>query len=151
MRTRRRRLRTRAVVAVLACSAVVLIVAALLFGHDKEGLSQWAGAISAFTAFLAFAVPLSERLTRSAAGEAADANDQDQERLMKVAQQLAAAVADQWRSEARARRLQDPWPLPVRWQPNPDLSDDAAAPAPAGGGTTASGGTIETLADMLEG
>jgi hypothetical protein len=32
-----------------------------------------------------------------------------------AAERLAAAVAQQWRDEERLRRLQDPWPLPVRW------------------------------------
>jgi hypothetical protein len=33
----------------------------------------------------------------------------------KAAEGLAVAVAQQWRAEERLRRLQDPWPLAVRW------------------------------------
>jgi predicted NACHT family NTPase len=32
-----------------------------------------------------------------------------------LAEELAAAVREQWRTEERLRRLQDPAPLPVRW------------------------------------
>jgi hypothetical protein len=35
--------------------------------------------------------------------------------LAEVADQLAASVHAQWEAEARARGLNDPWPLPVRW------------------------------------
>ncbi|MFJ9481459.1 NACHT domain-containing protein [Streptomyces mirabilis] len=37
------------------------------------------------------------------------------ERLDRAAEQLAAAVREQWQSEWRLRRLQDPEPLQVRW------------------------------------
>jgi hypothetical protein len=33
----------------------------------------------------------------------------------KAAEGLAAAVTQQWRAEEKVRRLQDPWPLPLRW------------------------------------
>ena len=35
--------------------------------------------------------------------------------LAQVADQLAFAVGDQWEAEARSRRLNDPYPLPVSW------------------------------------
>ena len=35
--------------------------------------------------------------------------------LAKVADQLAIAVGTQWEAEARVRRLNDPYPLPVSW------------------------------------
>jgi len=37
--------------------------------------------------------------------------------LAGVADQLAVAVRRQWEDEAALRRLNDPYPLPVRWQP----------------------------------
>ncbi|WP_328869439.1 NACHT domain-containing protein [Streptomyces sp. NBC_00287] len=36
--------------------------------------------------------------------------------LARVADRLAVAVRQQWESEARVRRLNDPYPLPVSWQ-----------------------------------
>ena len=35
--------------------------------------------------------------------------------MVQVADQLAAAVGDQWSAEAAVRRLNDPYPLPVSW------------------------------------
>jgi hypothetical protein len=37
--------------------------------------------------------------------------------LAQVADQLAVAVGTQWQAEAQLRRLNDPHPLPVAWQP----------------------------------
>jgi len=37
--------------------------------------------------------------------------------LAEVADQLAIAVGTQWEAEARVRRLNDPYPLPVSWVP----------------------------------
>jgi hypothetical protein len=45
--------------------------------------------------------------------------------LGQIADRLADAVAKQWQDEAQLRRLYDPHPLPVAWQPaSPDLVED---------------------------
>jgi hypothetical protein len=44
----------------------------------------------------------------------------------RSADELAAAIREQWRAEEGRRRIQDPFPLPVRWTvADPALSDDA--------------------------
>jgi hypothetical protein len=44
--------------------------------------------------------------------------------LTQVADQLAIAVGAQWEAEAAVRRLNDPYPLPVSWDPaDPSLTD----------------------------
>jgi NACHT domain len=44
--------------------------------------------------------------------------------LAQVADRLAVAVGRQWDDEARVRRLDDPWPLPVSWTAaDPSLTD----------------------------
>lgn len=44
--------------------------------------------------------------------------------LTQLADQFADAVRSQWQEEASARRLNDPYPLPVRWVPaHPSLFD----------------------------
>jgi NACHT domain len=44
--------------------------------------------------------------------------------MAEVADQLAVAVGAQWEAEARVRRLNDPWPLPVSWAAaDADLTD----------------------------
>jgi hypothetical protein len=47
--------------------------------------------------------------SRGSSAEAAELS------LADVADQLAASVRAQWEAEAKARGLNDPWPLPVRW------------------------------------
>ncbi|MGW6905361.1 NACHT domain-containing protein [Streptomyces sp. NPDC054940] len=44
------------------------------------------------------------------------ADRHDGEDLSRVADRLALAVRQQWESEARVRRLNDPYPLPVSWR-----------------------------------
>ena len=45
--------------------------------------------------------------------------------LAHVADQLAIAVGAQWEAEARIRRLNDPWPLPISWTAaDTTLTDD---------------------------
>jgi hypothetical protein len=87
--------------------------------------------------------------------------------LAGVADLLAVAVRRQWEAEAGLRRLNDPYPLPVRWRPaEPGLVEDwgslvrlattgagwPAAPDPspwaAGPGALAGGGG--ELADVLD-
>jgi NACHT domain len=44
--------------------------------------------------------------------------------MAEVADRLAVAVGTQWENEAAARRLNDPWPLPVSWAAaDPSLTD----------------------------
>ena len=48
-------------------------------------------------------------------------------RVISAVEELAAAVAEQWRREERLRRIQDPVPIPVRWTAaDPLLSDHVA-------------------------
>ena len=48
-------------------------------------------------------------------------------RVVLAAEELAAAVAEQWRREEGLRRIQDPVPVPVRWTAaDPLLSDHTA-------------------------
>jgi len=45
--------------------------------------------------------------------------------LEEIADQLAVAVRRQWEDEAAIRRLNEPYPLPVSWEPaDPKLVDD---------------------------
>ncbi|MGW5974358.1 NACHT domain-containing protein [Streptomyces sp. NPDC055186] len=47
--------------------------------------------------------------------------------LGQIADHLAVAVRRQWEAEARVRRLNDPYPLPVSWTPvQADLAEDWA-------------------------
>jgi hypothetical protein len=61
--------------------------------------------------------------------------------LDRLCDDLAGVVHGQWRAEERFRRLQDPAPIPIRWEPcdRPELEDHPvnigfAAPGPERGG-----------------
>ena len=71
--------------------------------------------------------------------------------ILQVADQLALAIRAQWEAEARMRRLNDPYPLPVSWDPaDASLADPwdllvklaasgAGWPVPSSAGTWSSG------------
>jgi hypothetical protein len=126
MRERRRQQRWRMLVALFFSAwvgGVVSVVALILVqGVDKAG--KWAEVLGALTAFAALCITLGERTFKvlSRARQADD--DIPAEELDAAGNSLAAAVQKQWREEARTRRLQDPWPLPVRWTAaDPALAD----------------------------
>jgi NACHT domain len=84
--------------------------------------------------------------------------------MVRVADQLALAVGAQWEAEAATRRLNDPYPLSVSWDPaDESLTDSwdslvklatsgAGWPAPPPAGTWASGpdGLAGTGGDLVE-
>ncbi len=64
---------------------------------------------------LSFFVPLISLLVSLTPRSAHSTGPGLQRLLNQVAEDLATAVGEQWRAEERLRRLQDPFPLPVRW------------------------------------
>jgi hypothetical protein len=137
MRERRRQLRWRTLVAVFVSAWIggVVSVIALILVQGLEKAGKWAGVLGALTAFAALCLTVGERLftVLSRAHHADD--DILAAELDTAGDRLAAAVQKQWREEARTRRLQDPWPLPVRWTAaDPGLADhvDAVFNAPPG-------------------
>lgn len=62
-------------------------------------------------------------------GRRVDANlGSERLRLGHIADELAAAIQAQWKAEAAVRRLNDPYPLPVRWvAAESDLASDWSA------------------------
>ena len=70
--------------------------------------------------------PYLHRAVRGIAG-ADDTDASFRARVDRAAEELAAAVSDQWGREEKLRRIQDPVPLPVRWAAaDPLLSDHVA-------------------------
>ncbi|GHF13230.1 hypothetical protein GCM10017786_54040 [Amycolatopsis deserti] len=73
--------------------------------------------------------------------------------LADTADELAQAVATRWRREEEQRQVQDPFPLPVRWQPAPDALIDHWANihrAPPGGdpGPLPLAGRLDEVVDV---
>src|SRR5205814_4294414 len=67
---------------------------------------------TAFGVMVSVATLLTYRHNRE---KARDEAPDDRHRLMAAAAQLADVVGTQWREEEKLRRINDPFPLPVRW------------------------------------
>jgi hypothetical protein len=84
-----------------------------------------------------------------------DANSNKVVNLRRVADQFAVVVREQWEGEAAARRLNDPYPLPVRWvAADPSLVDpwqDLKRLATSGAGYSPSRAAWASAPDELEG
>ncbi|MFK4228109.1 NACHT domain-containing protein, partial [Streptomyces sp. NPDC019890] len=74
--------------------------------YETSGLTSVLGLVVSVTGLAV------SRMRERATGDSRTASD---ERLDRLARQLADAVGDQWTEEWRLRRLQDPEPMPVRW------------------------------------
>ena len=102
--------------ALLCATLAVALVLARHFHSDPAAIlvSVLGGVPGLYLAYAAY------RDDRSAAGEAIS--------LAEMADQFAAAVRAEWQEEAAVRRINDPYPLPVRWVPaDPSLFDQWSA------------------------
>ena len=96
--------------------AVVSIAgSALMWNHYRDDLAVAWTVIPGFVAVMAAAVSWA----RAGAGRKRLAMSVDAKQLADAAEGLARAVQQQWRAESDLRRVQDPWPLPVRWVNTP--------------------------------
>ncbi|MFF2361392.1 NACHT domain-containing protein [Streptomyces sp. NPDC058122] len=110
------------------------------------------GKTSVLTAVLGFGFSLfglSVNLWKSAPqGEEATAGSApSRERLEQWAERLSGAVEEQWRAEWRLRRLQDPYPLEVRWSPAEAWLVDAPGEV---GPVVTEGDRLEDISSVLE-
>jgi hypothetical protein len=105
----------RRLVAITALVVIVGAIAALITINVVKGL-PWSVNFSAVATFivtvvLAAVVPVG-RLVDRARGTLPLSDTT----LAKAREDLAKALADGWAEEDRLRRINDPWPLPVRWE-----------------------------------
>ncbi|HZE00429.1 MAG TPA: NACHT domain-containing protein [Pseudonocardiaceae bacterium] len=108
-------------------SAVLVVVVLITQGVNQAG--TWTTVIGGYLAIAGPLISLGRwrRKQRAAAGEPARTSQ-----VAQVAQELAAAVREQWRREAEVRSLGDPDPMPVRWRlSDPTVMDHGERIAPA--------------------
>jgi NACHT domain len=102
----------------LLCGPVIL---AVMFAHDRHPTPGTLTAalgigIALATLYVGWATYLDNRRDKAEPGDLS---------LADVADQLADRVRDQWEAEVTMRRLNDPYPLPIRWVPaDAPLADD---------------------------
>ncbi|MEU6731302.1 hypothetical protein ABZ917_46980 [Nonomuraea wenchangensis] len=99
-----------AVLTVAALAATVALVWRALDPSDEVNVADLA-AVAIGAAGAAAAVVGWARRRNTAAGRPAE--------VMRAAEVLAGLVEQQWLAEARHRLLDDPEPIPVRWQSSP--------------------------------
>lgn len=97
--------------AVTGLAVVSIAGSALMWNHYRDDLAVAWTVIAGFVAVMAAAVSWA----RAGAGRKRPTMSVGAEQLADAAEGLARAVQQQWRAESDLRRLQDPWPLPVRW------------------------------------
>ena len=92
----------------------LLIVILLLAVQGAERAAKWASVVGAITALISLTAPFAIKAVGRL--RAADDIRHDVAEVDQALDELAAALLIQWSDEARTRRLQDPWPLPVKWR-----------------------------------
>lgn len=116
--------------------------------HKLEITSQWAGVLSGG---IAAAVALGTVLIWLWRLEAAPAATT--ELVDAAVESLARAQAEQWTAEQTARRISDPYPLPVRWQVTPraraTMPTWASIRGAPGAGSVPLDGTYDRVADIF--
>lgn len=75
---------------------------------DPGEVVRWTSILSFFVALIGLLLSVRPRVSQ-------DPGRGHAERLDQAAEDLAWAVEQQWRVEERLRRVQDPFPLPLRW------------------------------------
>ena len=88
---------------VLLAAVVVFIVV-----KDPDEVVRWTSILGFFVALISLLASITPRAPQNPGPGLT-------QRLNQAAEDLAAAVEQQWRAEERLRRVQDPFPLPVRW------------------------------------
>ena len=140
--------RTGVLTLMLLCGPVVLAVIVAHHHHPKQDIlvAALGIGIALATLYVGWAAYLDSRIDKAESVVLS---------LEAVADQLAARVRDQWETEATVRRLNDPYPLPVRWvAADASLADDWDALvrlAKSGAGWPATPGTWPTSPGVLAG
>ncbi|UUU32886.1 NACHT domain-containing protein [Streptomyces sp. CA-210063] len=115
-RLRQPRLQRRIGLAITATALITLTAVLATGGSRSDRVSMWISAISAVISACAFAADL----LRDPAPDPTPTTD----RRQRAADELADAVDEQWSTEFRRRRLQDPAPLDIHWtRVGPPLAD----------------------------
>ncbi|MER7211538.1 NACHT domain-containing protein [Streptosporangium sp. NPDC000239] len=130
----------------------------LIFFVRQDQAAGWGAVLGVLTAAAGLLLSQLERFFGPRAGGSSPKSEADA--LLKVADQLAVAVREQWEAEAALRRLNDPWPLNVSWTKEEELTDPIyALPAARAGDARAAraaradvplDGDLAQVADFFE-
>ncbi|WP_289940546.1 NACHT domain-containing protein [Streptomyces sp. S.PNR 29] len=123
-------------------STVLAVAAFFVVLGELDKIDKWASALALFVGLLGL-------LADFLSAEPPAPTPEFSERLRRAAEDLAAAVREQWRAEERFRRLQDPFPLPVRWTMADPLITDHWANIRRQSGNIAPLDVAGELADVL--
>ncbi|MFD0887178.1 NACHT domain-containing protein, partial [Streptosporangium algeriense] len=132
------------------CGSAVLI-SVLIFFVRQDQTAGWGAVLGVLTATAGLLLSQLERFfgPRGRGGDSSPLAEASE--LLKVADQLAGAVREQWEAEAALRRLSDPWPLNVSWTKEEELTDPLyALPATAAGRARATRAKVPLDGDLTQ-
>jgi hypothetical protein len=107
-------------VVLLAAGALLILLAFFLHAKGAQKATEFSGVIGLFVSIAALLSPLIGRMITWLKDSAVDLSDVS---LSREAESLAEALAVQWAQQEGIRKINNPWPLPVRWQ----VTDQARA------------------------
>ncbi|MEV4095975.1 NACHT domain-containing protein [Streptosporangium saharense] len=94
----------------------------MIFFVRQDQTAGWGAVLGVLTAAAGLLLSQLERfLGPRGGGDSSPRSEADA--LLRVADQLAVAVREQWEEEVDLRKLNDPWPLDVGWTKEEELTD----------------------------
>ncbi|MFF0572667.1 NACHT domain-containing protein [Streptosporangium saharense] len=128
----------------------------LIFFVRQDQAAGWGAVLGVLTAAAGLLLSQLERFLGTRGGGGSSPRS-EADALLRVADQLAVAVREQWEEEVDLRKLNDPWPLDVGWTTEEELTDPLyALPAARPGEARAAradvplDGDLARVADFFE-
>jgi len=100
-------------VVLLGIGAALILLAFFLRANGIQRATEFSGVIGLFVAITALLNPLIGKMIKWLKDSAVGLSDVS---LSREAESLADALAVQWAQQEGIRKVNNPWPLPVRWQ-----------------------------------
>ncbi|WFE39277.1 NACHT domain-containing protein [Micromonospora sp. WMMD998] len=137
-----RSVRVRRLLAVMVIGAAVTLLARVGWAVRARDL-DWGNKVAGIAGFLLLAAGTLAAILRRLMGWAQPKPLADID-LQQATENLAVALGRVWANEERLRRINDPWPLPVRWE----TVDGPATTGEAGGPIGAPGHSSGVFTDV---
>jgi NACHT domain len=100
-------------VVLLGIGVVLILLAIFLRASGVQKATEFSGVVGLFVSIAALLYPLIGKMITWLKGSAVGLSDVS---LSGEAESLAEALAVQWAQQEGIRKVNNPWPLPVRWQ-----------------------------------
>ncbi|GHJ12985.1 NACHT domain-containing protein [Micromonospora sp. AKA38] len=122
-----RSVRVRRLFAVVVVGVALALLARAGWSMREHGL-DWGDKAASIAGFVLLAAGTLAAVLRRLLGWTRDAKPLSNADLEQATEDLAVALTRIWANEERLRRINDPWPLPVRWATVDSPSSDTGEP-----------------------